>query len=246
MTKVGYDTNVGIKRKKNEDAYHITEDRQVFMVADGVGGNNSGEVASKTAVDFIAAQLHNDPVPKFQDEKGIKDYFLGLIKKANLAILSEANAKYVNQGMATTLVLVYLHQSRAYVFNIGDSRAYIIHRGKLEQITEDHSFVNTLVKIGTITKEQGRVHPKKNIITRALGAEEEIEIDFFSVDLGPGDVIILSTDGLHGEVGDNTIEDIAEKEKEMQNLCDELVSRANSQGGNDNITVICLQYEGDI
>lgn len=246
MTKVGHQTNVGIKREKNEDAYHMTQDGRVFMVADGVGGNNSGEVASKTAVEFIGQHLIFNPFRPCMQENDIRDYFLDAIGKANEAILEKAKAKYFNQGMATTLVLVCLHEEKAFVFNIGDSRAYIVRQGSLKQITEDHSFVNTLVKIGTITKEEGRVHPKKNIITRALGAEEEMEIDFFLVDLEPGDVIILSTDGLHGEVGDKTIEDIAEKEKDMQNLCDDLVSRANLLGGNDNITVICLQYEGEI
>ncbi|MBK5262587.1 MAG: Stp1/IreP family PP2C-type Ser/Thr phosphatase [Peptostreptococcaceae bacterium] len=246
MIKVGYSTNIGIKRKKNEDAYYIIEDQKVYMVADGVGGNNSGEVASKTSVEFISKNLVENPIKGSWDESKIKDYFMDAIIKANLNLLEKAGAADINQGMATTLVLVYLFNEKCLIFNIGDSRAYSFHQGKLSQITEDHSFVNTLVKTGTITKEEGRLHPKKNIITRALGAEPKIEIDFFSINLEAGDLVILSTDGLHGEVGDNTIEDIVKEEKDMQRLCDRLVSIANLQGGGDNITVICLEYEGGI
>lgn len=246
MIKVGYSTNIGIKRKKNEDAYYIIEDQKVYMVADGVGGNNSGEVASKTSVEFISKNLVENPIKGSWDESKIKDYFMDAIVKANLNLLEKAGAADINQGMATTLVLVYLFNEKCLIFNIGDSRAYSFHQGKLSQITEDHSFVNTLVKTGTITKEEGRLHPKKNIITRALGAEPKIEIDFFSINLEAGDLVILSTDGLHGEVGDNTIEDIVKEEKDMQRLCDRLVSIANLQGGSDNITVICLEYEGEI
>lgn len=246
MIKVGSSTNIGIKRKNNEDAYYILEDQKVFMVADGVGGNNSGEVASRTTVEFISKHLAEKPMKINWDEKHIKDYFLDAIAKANLDLLRKSIVEDINQGMATTLVLVYLFNEKCFIFNIGDSRAYSFHRGKLSQITEDHSLVNTLIKKGTITKEEGRIHPKKNVITRALGAEPKIEIDFFSIKLEKGDIIILSTDGLHGEVEDRTIEDIVKEEKDMQRLCDRLVSRANLQGGSDNITVICLEYEGEI
>ncbi len=246
MIKVGSSTNIGIKRKKNEDAYYILEDQKVYMVADGVGGNNSGEVASRTSVEFISKYLVKNPVEENWDASHIKDYFLDAIAKANLDLLRKAIAEETNQGMATTLVLVYFYKDKCLVFNIGDSRAYSFHRGKLSQITEDHSFVNTLIKRGTITKEEGRLHPKKNVITRALGAEPKIEIDFFSINLEKGDIVILSTDGLHGEVDDHTIEDIIKEEKDMQRLCDRLVSKANLQGGSDNITVICLEYEGEI
>jgi len=246
MIKVGYSTNIGIKRKKNEDAYYIIENQKVYMVADGVGGNNSGEVASKSSVEFISKHLVENPIKEKWDESIIKNYFMDAIKKANLNLLEKASVEDINQGMATTLVLVYFFNDKCLFFNIGDSRAYYFHQGKLSQITEDHSFVNTLVKTGTITKEEGRLHPKKNIITRALGAEPKIEIDFFSINLATGDLVILSTDGLHGEVGDSIIEDIVKEEKDMQKLCDRLVSIANLQGGSDNITVICLEYEGEI
>jgi len=246
MINVGYGTNIGIKRKKNEDAYYIIEDQKVYMVADGVGGNNSGEIASKTSVEFISKYLSKKPINLTWDEDIVKSCFMDIITKANLNLLEKASATEINQGMATTLVLIYFFEEKGLIFNVGDSRAYLFHKEKLIQITEDHSFVNTLIKTGTITKEEGRLHPKKNIITRALGAEPSIEIDSFSIDLEPGDIIILSTDGLHGEVGDNTIEDIVKEEKDMQKLCNRLVSMANLQGGSDNITVICLEYEGDI
>lgn len=246
MIKVGCSTNIGIKRKKNEDAYYILEAQKVYMVADGVGGNNSGEVASRTSVEFISKHMVENPIKDNWDEKILKDYFIEAIVKANQDLLEKASAEDINQGMATTLVLVYIFNDKCLIFNIGDSRAYSFHRGKLSQITEDHSFVNTLIKKGTITKEEGRRHPKKNIITRALGAEPKIEIDFFSMNLEKGDIVILSTDGLHGEVEDHTIEDIVKEEKDMQRLCDRLVSIANLKGGSDNITVICLEYEGEI
>ena len=147
--------------------------------------------------------------------------------------------------MATTMVLAYLAGKKAFVFNVGDSRAYRYRKGVLEQITEDHSFVNTLVRIGTITREEARFHPKKNIITRALGAEEEVEADFFPVDLEPEDILVLCTDGLHGEAGDEEILQIIREEEDMQDLCDRLVQLANDKGGSDNITIICLRYKGE-
>lgn len=246
MIKLGYDTNMGIKRIKNEDAYYIMDKEKVYMVADGVGGNNSGEVASKASVDFISQHIKANPIDSLWDKSQIRDYFIDVIIKANKTILNIGDSTDDNHGMATTLVLAYIKASECYIFNIGDSRAYIYSDGALLQITEDHSFVNTLVKTGTITKEEGRIHPKKNIITRALGVDDEIQVDFFFKFLEDGDKVILSTDGLHGEVGEKIIEDIIAEEEDMQELCDKLVSMANFQGGSDNITVICIHYEGEI
>lgn len=245
MIELGMNTNIGIRRKKNEDACHICEEQQVFIVADGVGGNNSGELASQMAVDHLSLRISEGFLENLKEEEGIRIGFFRMIREVNRLIFRAAEASPDSRGMATTLVLAYLKGDRAYVFNVGDSRAYRYRRGSLTQITEDHSFVNTLVQIGSITKEEARNHPKKNIITRALGAEEEVETDFYPVELEEGDILLLCTDGLHGEAGDEEILKIIEEEKDMQDLCDRLVLLANEKGGSDNITIICLRYKGE-
>ena len=245
MIQLGMNTNRGVRRMKNEDACHICEEHQVFIVADGVGGNNSGELASRMAVDYLSSRISRGCLDLLSKEEEIRSCFSAMIREANRLIFRQAASSPDSRGMATTLVLAYLAGKKAFVFNVGDSRAYRYRKGVLEQITEDHSFVNTLVQIGTITREEARFHPKKNIITRALGAEEEVEADFFPVDLEPEDILVLCTDGLHGEAGDEEILQIIREEEDMQDLCDRLVQLANDKGGSDNITIICLRYKGE-
>ena len=231
-------TDIGKKRKQNEDAAWFDEKRGVFAVADGMGGHLAGEVASAMAIDAVAHMAAQRKKPSIE-----------LLKKAVLSahkkILAHAKGHEECSGRGTTLSVMWRADRYMYIAHVGDSRIYRLRENKLEQITEDHSFVNTLVRIGTITREEARFHPKKNIITRALGAEEEVEADFFPVDLEPEDILVLCTDGLHGEAGDEEILQIIREEEDMQDLCDRLVQLANDKGGSDNITIICLRYKGE-
>ncbi len=245
MIQLGMNTNQGARRERNEDACHICEEQQVFIVADGVGGNLSGELASQTAVDYLSAQICQSWLKELKTEEEIRDAFMAVIREANRLIFRSAVLEADRRGMATTLVLAYLRQDMAYIFNVGDSRAYRYRSGELEQITEDHSYVNALLRQGKITRQEASLHPDRHVITRALGAEAAVEPDFYPLEMIPGDVLLLCTDGLHGEAGDDEILRVMKEETAMQDLCDRLVQLANEKGGRDNITIICLQYRGE-
>ena len=163
------------------------------------------------------------------------------MKHANRVIIQNALLSEENAGMATTIVLLHLTDGSAYIVNMGDSRAYICRDGQISQITEDHTYVNELVKDGSITKEQAEFHPQKNMITRALGGDEKVLPDFYRLETIKDDIIILCTDGLYGEVSAEEITGMAAESNSMNALSKSLVQRANRNGGNDNITVICLK-----
>ena len=163
------------------------------------------------------------------------------MKKANKTIYQAAQLSQENAGMATTVVLLHLINGYAYIVNVGDSRAYICRDGRISQITEDHTYVNELVKEGSITKEQAEIHPQKNMITRALGGEEKILPDFYRLETMKNDIIILCTDGLSGELSAEEICGLTAASNSMSALSKNLVQKANGNGGHDNITVICLK-----
>jgi len=213
----------------------------MYMVADGVGGNRSGEVASRTAVSYVASYVDSHPLSRIQNEDQLKLYFLDCISGANEEICRMSAEDSDNSGMATTLVIAYLKDDKGYVVNIGDSRAYLIRDGEILQITRDHTYVNELLMQGTITPEEARCHPERNMITRAVGGEKTVRPDFFRFDLEPEDVILLCTDGLFGELEDQVICAMAGGESSMHQLAVRLVEQANIHGGKDNISVICIR-----
>ena len=143
--------------------------------------------------------------------------------------------------MATTVVIAYIQKDTLYIMNVGDSRGYILHDGELTQITEDHTYVNTLLKAGLITADEAEHHENKNMITRAVGADYTIEGDFFQVGIRPGDIILICTDGLYGEVDREELIRQLEKDSTMTEICSELVDAANRNGGSDNITMVVLK-----
>lgn len=241
MTQVGFKTDKGRRRDRNEDSLFVMPRENIYIVADGVGGQNSGELASSMAVKTIAEYIKSKPLQDTEDEEELKGYFLDCMKNANQVIYETARLSRENAGMATTAVMLYLTNGNAYIINVGDSRAYICRNGQISQITEDHTYVNELVKGGSITKEQAVLHPQKNMITRALGGEEKILPDFYHIKTLKDDIIILCTDGLYGEVSEEEICGMAAASNSMNVLSKNLVQRANRNGGNDNITVICLK-----
>lgn len=207
----------------------------LFVVADGMGGHNAGDTASRIGVEQVLKQIGQSdkltPVGIWEEA----------IEKANGYVydLAQKNEEYV--GMGTTFVGITIFQDMAYVVNIGDSRLYRL-RGTLKQITEDHSLVEEMIRSGEIKKDEKDTHPNKNIITRALGTKDTTKPDFFEVDIKEGDVILLCSDGLSNMLEDYEIEEIIKRNTEsMESATRELVTAANEAGGKDNISVILIQ-----
>ena len=248
--EVGFKTDKGISRSNNEDAFFVMKEDRVFIVADGVGGNSSGEIASRTTVNSVANFVEEHPVEVLKTEDEIRNYFLDCISDANRKVRDVARWHKRNRGMATTVVAAFVPYNREnslYIVNVGDSRAYVLRENSLEQITEDHTYVNTLVKAGIITKAEAMERDDKNMITRAIGADDVVEADFFSVKIRKGDIVLICTDGLYSEVTEPELIAHLTQDKSMSEICAELVETANLNGGSDNITAICIRItEEDI
>ncbi len=243
MIRVGFKSNRGKKRKNNEDSCFVLPKEQVYIVADGVGGNRGGEKASEIAVSTIAEAIKDvELIGKSEEE--IYDIIDDCINLANRKILAYANSHTENEGMATTIVICHINKDKAYFANVGDSRAYLIRTGEIFQLTEDHSFVNNLLKKGLITETEATTHEKKNMITKALGAEEHIEADYYQLEFKDEDIILLCTDGLYNEVPKDEIKLATDEVKDMDNLAEILIKMANYHGGRDNVTAVCLRIEG--
>jgi protein phosphatase len=247
--QVGFKTDTGRKRAINEDALLVLPGKNIVAVADGVGGSNSGEVASRIAMNGVEEFLKHNPISHAEDMEGkyrynwFKGYFLRCFRKINNDIINTAQERPENSGMATTAVTAYYDGATLYITNIGDSRAYMIRAGEIAQLTEDHSYVADLVSTGTLTKREAREHPRKHMITRALGAGPgpEADPDFYCFDTAPGDRLLLCTDGLHGELTDDEICETQKDETNLNNVCRKLVQAANEKGGRDNVTVVCVE-----
>ncbi len=238
---VGFKTDKGILRSSNEDACFVLLHDKVYILADGVGGGNSGEIASRTAVSEIANYVVNHPLSHLLDKYEIVGYMRDAFEAANTKIYDMARAHEENFGMATTAIIVYVNKGKAYIGNIGDSRVYLYRNGDYLQLTEDHTYVNTLVKAGILSREEADQDERKNVIIKALGAEPTVEPDFFQVEVKKGDILLACSDGLYDEVSDEEIVEIIKEKDNMNELAAELIARANRNGGRDNITIITLQ-----
>ncbi|MBR1779591.1 MAG: Stp1/IreP family PP2C-type Ser/Thr phosphatase [Clostridia bacterium] len=240
--KIYAKTDIGKVRNINQDHF----DFQIFdhkfswaAVCDGMGGTKAGEVASTLACQSVKKAIRE----KFKvdlSEEEVKAIILDSIKISNAKILQKSAENEEYLGMGTTIVLVAIHNNIAHVAHIGDSRAYVISEGKIEQITKDHSMVQEMIESGEITSEQAKNHPKKNIITRALGVHEDIEIDYASVALKKDDTLLLCTDGLSNYIDDEEVLRYVEKYS-GQEVVDNLVQKANDLGGNDNLTALIME-----
>ncbi|HLI89867.1 MAG TPA: Stp1/IreP family PP2C-type Ser/Thr phosphatase [Ktedonobacteraceae bacterium] len=238
-------TDVGRKRPHNEDnmAYVIPKDMQVmtrkgalFIVADGMGGHAAGEVASEIAVDTVSNVYYQD------DSDDIPTALLHAIRRANALIHQRAAEDMLRSGMGTTCVAAVLRGSTAFIANVGDSRAYLIRRGLIRQISQDHSWVEEQVRAGLLTRDQARSHAQRNVITRCLGTQAEVEIDVFTEVLEEGDSLILCTDGLSGLISEEELRVTVEQYAPQESVY-HLVERANENGGPDNITAIVIRVE---
>ena len=244
MISVGFKTDKGMMRSGNEDSLFVLPDQQLYIVADGVGGHNSGELASRMSVGYMAQYVAMNPLSAVQSKRDLKKYFLDCFQGANELIYRKSKEEEGNSGMATTTVLCYLDSTDCYVVNVGDSRAYLVRDKVMRQLTEDHTLVQDMLRSGLLTKEEAKTHPDRNMITRAIGGEETIEPDFYRFETCPGDVILLCTDGLYGEVSADKILALASEYTSMHQLAKRLVDEANEAGGKDNISVVCIRIGG--
>lgn len=241
MVQIGFKCDRGLVRENNEDACFVVPSHNVYIVADGVGGNNSGEVASRTAVGEIARMVNEISLDEYESPEEIFRFFAEIIEDVNNQIYEMGMHVEKNRGMATTMVTAYIRDDAAYIANIGDSRAYLFRDGKLGQITRDHTYVNELIDRGVITEDEAENHKQKNVITKALGTETFTVPDFYKVGLAGDDILMLCSDGLHGELPQEKIAELLGSGKSMTDICNDLVGEALKAGGRDNITVICLK-----
>ena len=239
MLKTFSKTDIGRKRKINQDCIFSCEVPlgnlpNLFIVADGMGGHNAGDYASSYTVKAIEREVmineSTEPV------KIIKE----AIECANAEIFRKAEAEKDFQGMGTTAVVATIVDDIMYVANVGDSRLYVAGGSDLTQVTQDHSLIAEMVRLGELTPEEGRHHPDKNIITRAIGTSEEVRIDFFDMKLERGNQILMCSDGLTNMVGDDRIFEIL-RGRDTDDVAQTLVDEANLNGGRDNIAVIVVE-----
>lgn len=235
---VGIKSDVGNVRKLNEDYAAFIEDERfkIYLVADGMGGHNAGEIASKLAVKSIIRYLleHSE-----EDE----NILLNAVKYANNEIyeISQKNDKC--KGMGTTITGCFIKGDMIQVVNVGDSCCFSIKDNEIKKVTKDHSWVQELIDAGAITEEEGRVHPKKNIITRALGTNSSVKIDIFNIDKNESSMFLLCSDGLSNEVQKEEMVEIVNRYKNFNEACEKLVDLAKARGGKDNITVLLFGGE---
>jgi protein phosphatase len=233
-------TDVGIVRSGNEDNYLMLADRGVFIVADGMGGHAAGEVASEMAVRIISKELGS---LRGLNDEGVGERLRVAIRSANEAIFDRTLAEHDKRGMGTTVTTLTLLPRRYMIGQVGDSRAYLLRDGHFLQVTKDHSYVQEQVDAGLLTPEQARVHPYSNVITRCVGASNEVVADVYFGSLRAGDVLLLASDGLTGMLEDEQLSKILASDGGPQTWVDRMITEANRRGGLDNITAIIIKIE---
>jgi serine/threonine protein phosphatase PrpC len=246
-------TDVGRKRKGNEDAHTVNPEQNLYVVADGMGGHAAGEVASRIAVEaieeFVTLTAGNEEVtwPFGLDETISYDgnRLKTAIRHANTRVLEATRESADLEGMATTVAAVLVDAGIANIAHVGDSRIYRWSGGEITLLTSDHSWVNEQIQTGVISPEQARSHPLRNVVTRALGGRADLLVDVQALTMKPGDVLLMCSDGLTTMIQDEDIAAILERtEGDVARAARALVDEANERGGEDNITVILIKYEG--
>ncbi|MBR6148704.1 MAG: Stp1/IreP family PP2C-type Ser/Thr phosphatase [Lachnospiraceae bacterium] len=244
MLKTFSITDIGKRRKLNQDYVYTSEMpvghlSNLFLVADGMGGHNAGDYASRYTIETIVDEISksNDESPVFVLEKAIK--------RANSLIRQKSEEETELNGMGTTVVAATIEGNKLCVANVGDSRLYIINNREIRQITRDHSLVEEMVRMGGLKREMARNHPDKNIITRAIGALDDVDVDFFEVRLNKGDTILMCSDGLSNMIEDEEIRMIMQGQRDIVEKAESLVKAANNNGGKDNIAVVLVEPFAD-
>jgi protein phosphatase len=245
------ETNVGMKRTHNEDCLHLPVDERLAIVADGMGGHASGEVASQmavaTVVEYFRATSDDQTLTwPFKIDRGSRADVTRLvtaIKLANLKIHEQAARDAACKGMGTTLVSAFFLDDQVIVGHVGDSRVYRVREGEIAQLTEDHSLINDYIKMKRMTQEEAASWPHKNVIVRALGMKETVQVDVHIDKPRLGDCYLLCSDGLSGMVSDDELSDLVRRESDLDRLADKMIAAANAAGGIDNITVVLARLE---
>ena len=252
------ETNVGRKRNHNEDNFLIVHDHLLYIVADGMGGHAAGEVASKMAVETVS-QFFKDtseddeitwPFKMDRQKKYEENRLVTAIKYANLRIYEEALANAKKKGMGTTIVAVNFTNGGVYIAHVGDSRIYRFRDGELKQMTEDHSLLNDYIKMKILSPEEIKNFPHKNVIVRALGMKDNVQVDVSFEIPNDGDIYLLCSDGLSGEVPDEQMQSILAKNyrgtnTDLDSTVHQLIEQACNNGGKDNVTCVLAQYVED-
>ena len=237
--------DVGRKRDVNQDYIFVSNEPlgnlpNLLIVADGMGGHRAGDFASRYAVETLKEDLANST------EDGPEAMIRKAIQSANQKLIEAARQDARLEGMGTTLVVATVIEHTLYFANVGDSRLYLLH-DTIKQLSKDHSFVQEMVRLGGIDAEEAKHHPDKNIITRAVGAREKVEVDFFEYRLKKGDMILMCTDGLSNMIEDEEMLVIVKSSRDIVEAVERLVEKANDNGGNDNIGVILAEpFAGEV
>lgn len=240
-------SDVGRTRRFNEDYFGLDNERRIFLVADGMGGHGNGEVASRLVVKSIQEfydELESQSV--FRRSRGSAERSQHLEEAVNLAnsrVLEEVEKDGSLVGMGTTLVAMLVDTDRATVAHVGDSRAYRLRDNRLKLLTSDHTWVNEQVNAGNISESQAKTHPFKSVITRALGGDRDVQVELHDLELAPGDVYLLCSDGLTGMISDDSIRRHLAADEPLEEICNRLVAEANAEGGRDNITVLVMAVD---
>jgi PPM family protein phosphatase len=229
-------TDPGRRRRRNEDAYVVAP--PLFAVADGMGGAQAGEVAARLATAAFREYHEADDLPG-------EERLAAIIQEANRRIYERARVDTDVSGMGTTVTAALLEAGRIVIGHVGDSRAYRLRSGRLEQLTDDHSLVADLVRGGRISPQEAETHPQRSVITRALGTDPEVDVDSLAVDAESGDVYLICSDGLTTMIGDEEILAILQRAKSLESAGKDLVKAANRRGGEDNVTVVLFTVEPD-
>ena len=232
-TETVWRTDTGRQRRENEDSAYVHA--PVFVVADGMGGAQAGEVASRIAIETFERGLPGSGTPEAR--------LAELVRDANQRIYDRARTEHGRAGMGTTLTAAYLADGELAIAHVGDSRAYLLRDDQLTRLTQDHSLVDELVRRGKLTAEQAAEHPQRSIITRALGPEPYVEVDTWTYPARAGDVILLCSDGLTSMISEDQVRAILESREDLGAAADALINEANEAGGRDNITVVLFRLE---
>lgn len=236
-------SDIGLIRKNNEDCYAIvTHGRPLpcgLVIADGMGGHRKGELASRIAVDY-ASDMITTQLEASTDRNLLPRILADICEKANIKVFLGSLESEENRGMGTTLTIAIVFSDQLILAHVGDCRAYLLHDNSLIQLTVDHTLVQELIDAGSLKASESANHPRRNVLTRALGAPEYMQADTMTLPLTRGDRILLCTDGLHGFVGSEAIRTVLRKEKTAEKAVNRLVALANEQGGEDNVTVLVV------
>ena len=234
-------TDIGLVRKSNQDAYNagsLSENAVWAVVCDGMGGANGGNIASETAIDVITKKIL-EGYQENMDSQAIKQLLVTALEEANEKVYEKARQDETLKGMGTTAVLALVQENTIHLVNVGDSRAYLLTREDVNQITRDHSIVQEMLESGEITEEQARNHPRKNIITRALGVDDTVVVDYFEIPLEEHAKLILCSDGFSGSLTPERIYHFS-RGLTAERITKRAIELAKEAGGNDNITVVTI------